>query len=91
MLVDGGQRKRMVSFDGTAGHRAGRIREFAYPFDTREPIVILHSDGLSARWDMDAYAGLFACHPSVIAGVLYRDHARGRDDATVLVVKGMAS
>jgi len=26
-------------------------------------------------------------HPAVIAAVLYRDHGRQRDDATVLVVK----
>jgi anti-sigma regulatory factor (Ser/Thr protein kinase) len=88
-LMDGGQRKRMVSLDGTAGHRAGRIKEFIYPFGAPDPIVILHSDGLTARWDIEAYAGLLACHASVIAGVLYRDHQRGRDDATVLVVKGL--
>jgi hypothetical protein len=73
----------MVSHNGVAGHVAPRIREFTYPF-TGNPLVVLHSDGLSARWDPDHYPGLAASHPSLIAGVLFRDHRRSRDDAAVL-------
>jgi hypothetical protein len=29
---------------------------------------------------------LLQSHPAIIAAVLYRDHARERDDATVVVV-----
>jgi hypothetical protein len=36
---------------------------------------------------LDRYPGLFAKHPSLIAGVLYRDFNRGRDDVTVLVAR----
>ena len=50
-------------------------------------LVLLHSDGLASRWQLDRYAGLALKHPSLIAGVLYRDSARGRDDVTVLVVR----
>lgn len=45
----------------------------------------LHSDGMSARWSISSYPGLFVRHAAVIAGVLYRDHARARDDVTVVV------
>jgi hypothetical protein len=45
----------------------------------------MHSDGVSARWALAAYPGLFGRHPAVVAGVLYRDFSRKRDDATVLV------
>ena len=41
----------------------------------------MHSDGLSASWAAERYAGLLARDPALLAGVLYRDHARGRDDA----------
>ncbi len=34
-----------------------------------------------------AYPGLGTRHPSVIAGVLYRDFSRRRDDVTVVVAK----
>ena len=44
----------------------------------------MHSDGLTARWDLRAYPALARRHPGLVAGVLYRDFNRGRDDATVL-------
>lgn len=78
--------KRMVSNHGTAGHLAPRIREFSYPYE-QGAVVVLHSDGLSSKWDFKDYPGLMACHPSVIAGVLFRDHRRGRDDATVVAMR----
>ena len=49
--------------------------------------MILHSDGLTARWDLGAYPGLIGAHPSLIAGILYRDYRRGRDDASVVAVR----
>ena len=49
----------------------------------------MHTDGISARWSLDAYPGLVAHHPGLTAGVLYRDFARATDDATVVVLKAM--
>ena len=49
------------------------------------------SDGIGTSWSLDNYPGLVAAHPSLIAGVIYRDFARGRDDATVVVAKDLAS
>lgn len=85
-LVAGGTTKRMVSLNGTAGHVAPRLREFTYPY-TGAATVILHSDGLSAKWDMEAYPGLAVRRPSVIAGVLSRDFRRSNDDAMVVVLR----
>jgi len=84
--IIGGQVKRMVSHNGTAGMLSPRISEFTYPFDT-PPTVILHSDGLTSKWNLDDYPGLSIAHPSVIAGVMFRDFRRGRDDATVLAMR----
>ncbi|SAK57010.1 hypothetical protein AWB76_02388 [Caballeronia temeraria] len=47
----------------------------------------MHSDGLNTRWELSRYPGLSMRHPSLIAAVLYRDHARGDDDVTVLVAR----
>lgn len=85
-LVSAGTIKRMVSHNGTAGHVAPRIREFIYPFD-KSPTVILHSDGISTKWDLSTYPGLVTHHPSVIAAMLCRDHRRGHDDALVAVMR----
>jgi anti-sigma regulatory factor (Ser/Thr protein kinase) len=86
MLVDGANVKRMVSNHGTAGHAAPRIREFAYSYE-RGCLLILHSDGLSQKWNLEDYPGLASAHPSLIAGVLFRDHRRGRDDAGVVAMR----
>jgi anti-sigma regulatory factor (Ser/Thr protein kinase) len=89
VLVNGGKPRHMVSHNGTAGHLAPRIREFTYDF-TGDPLVILHSDGLTGRWDLASYPGLVTQHPALIAGVLLRDHRRGRDDASVVAIRAVA-
>ena len=50
-------------------------------------MLVLHSDGLSAHWSLADYPGLAQKDPALIAGVLFRDHQRLRDDSTVVVAK----
>ena len=88
-VVAGGETKRMVSHNGTAGHLAPRIRAFDYAAEG-EPLILLHSDGLSTKWDLAAYPGLLQAHASVVSGVLLRDHRRGRDDASVVAMRIVA-
>lgn len=78
--------RRFVSHNGTLGHAADRIQGFEYACPPAS-VLVLHSDGVATSWSLDDYPGLAAHHPAVIAGVLHRDHRRGRDDATVLVVR----
>jgi hypothetical protein len=49
--------------------------------------LVLHSDGLTSHWKLDRRSPLASKHPSLVAGVLYRDFARERDDSTVVVVR----
>lgn len=86
-LLAGSTVRKMVSHNGTAGHAVKRIQEFTYEF-VGAPIVLLCSDGLVTSWALDRYPGLATRHPTLIAGVLYRDFNRGRDDVTVLVAAG---
>lgn len=79
-------RHNLVSLNGTAGHQCERIQEFSYPW-LDGGLLVLHSDGLSTSTSLDSYPGLAARDPVLIAGVLYRDFCRGRDDATVVVAK----
>lgn len=88
-VIEGATVRRMISHNGTIGHAARRIRDFEYP--VKAPfLLILASDGLATSWTLDAYPGLQCRHPTLIAGVLYRDHYRKRDDVTVLVVRESA-
>ncbi|HVM11385.1 MAG TPA: ATP-binding SpoIIE family protein phosphatase [Actinomycetota bacterium] len=86
ILLAAGGAHRMVSHPGTAGHTAGRIQEFTYPVPPGS-IVVLFSDGLGTQWNLSAYPGIQGRSASVIAGVLYRDYSRRRDDVTVVVAK----
>lgn len=85
IVSDGGTRS-MVSHNGTVGHQLLKVQEFSYPWPP-DALIVLHSDGLGSQWRLDRYPGLVTRHPSLIAGVLYRDFCRGRDDVTVLVLR----
>lgn len=85
-IVMGNIGKGMVSHHGILGAEARHFQEFTYPW-TVESLLILHSDGLQSRWALDRYPGLRFCHASLIAGILYRDYERGRDDVTVLAIR----
>ncbi|MBE9001791.1 MULTISPECIES: SpoIIE family protein phosphatase [unclassified Nostoc] len=84
------ERHHLISNNGTVGHEIRKIQEFSYPWYANG-LLIMHSDGLDTKWQLDRYPGLSQKHPSLIAGVLYRDFNRDRDDVTVLVAKGMGN
>ena len=78
--------RSMASVNGTAGLQIRTVQEYDYEWPPGS-IVVLHSDGLSARWKLEDYPGLFARPAATVAAVLHRDFSRGRDDATVVVVR----
>jgi len=86
MILAGGTRKGMLSVPGIAGHQARTIRQFEY---TAPPgaAVILHSDGISNRWDPGALPGLNARDPLLVGATLLAEAGTRRDDAGVLVLK----
>ncbi len=83
-LAAGVESRGMFSHNGTVGVQLRGVQEFEYPLAPGARLV-MHSDGLNTRWRLAGYPGLAARHPSVIAGVLFRDSLRGRDDAAVVV------
>ncbi|HTU40503.1 MAG TPA: ATP-binding SpoIIE family protein phosphatase [Candidatus Aquilonibacter sp.] len=76
----------MASHNGTLGHHLHRIQEFSLPWNS-DSILVMHSDGLKSGWDLQRYPGIWNKHPALIAGMLYRDFSRERDDVTVLIAK----
>ena len=86
VVLGSGKPVAMVSHNGTAGFHAPRLQEFSYPL-SKEVLIVMHSDGLTANWNLDNYPGLRRRHPSIIAGVLYRDASRNRDDVCVVAAK----
>ena len=78
--------RSLASMNGIVGHEMRRVNEFTIPFENGATLVA-HSDGLNTRWNLGQYPGIRPRHPALAAALLYRDHVRGRDDATVLVVR----
>lgn len=85
-MIDPEARRSAVSLYGIVGHDVREFREFSYPW-SRESSLIMHSDGLTTRWDLDRYPGLLAHDPALIAGMLWKDHRRHNDDSTVVVAR----
>ncbi len=85
-ILSAGGRKGMLSVPGIAGHQARTIRQFEYEVPPGAAIV-LHSDGISSRWDVATMPGLDARDPLLIAAVLLAVAGIHRDDAGVLVLK----
>jgi anti-sigma regulatory factor (Ser/Thr protein kinase) len=85
-IVSKGVGRGLTSHNGTLGHTMERIQEFTYPWSP-ESILVMHSDGLVSRWELERYPGVWNKPASVIAALLHRDFVRGRDDVTVLVAK----
>lgn len=76
----------LVSHNGIVGVNQRKPMQFTYACPP-QALLIMHSDGLRSRWSLSDYPGLLVRHPALIAGVLYRDFSRGRDDLAVVVVR----
>jgi len=85
-LISGVEDRSLMSQHGTAGVQIGRLQDIRYDWPTHS-ILVMHSDGLTTRWKLEDAMEILQSHPAVICGWLLRDHCRGRDDATVVVLK----
>jgi anti-sigma regulatory factor (Ser/Thr protein kinase) len=85
-IISAAGSQSLVSMNGTAGHVARTFREFSYDLPPGG-LIVIHSDGVSARFTLDAYPGIFTRDPAVVAALLHRDFGRRRDDATVVVAR----
>jgi anti-sigma regulatory factor (Ser/Thr protein kinase) len=89
-VVTADSNQHLVPQNGIVGHTMPRAHSADVPWPT-DGRLVMHSDGISSRWRADRYPGLLARHPALLAGVLFRDFASERDDATVLVLRDTLS
>ena len=85
-VLTGDGSRNLVSHNGTLGLQLRKTQEFVYPWPSGA-LLVAHSDGLATHWKLEQYPGLFRQDPAIIAGILYRDHARRRDDASIVVCR----
>lgn len=85
-VVSGAADRTLLTQHGTAGVT---IRT---PEETRNEwpphaLVVVCSDGIETRWKPELLRPVLGRDPAIVAAVLLRDHLRGRDDATVAVLR----
>ena len=85
-VVAGDRDRTLLSQHGTIGVQIRRLQEVRAEWPPHA-VIVLYSDGIEGRWTPQLIHPLLAHDPALIAAVLVRDHFRGRDDATVVVLR----
>jgi anti-sigma regulatory factor (Ser/Thr protein kinase) len=84
-ILGPGKPRSLASMNGTAGMQVGKLQEFVQEWDAGSSLV-MHTDGITTRWRLDAWPGVLGHDPAILAAVLHRDFQRPRDDSTALVL-----
>lgn len=82
-----GNRRTLSSAPGIVGHQMPTLRVVQQSLP-RNSAVIMHSDGLTERWQAAGLPGFLERSPLVAAAQLLREAGVRRDDAGVVVAKG---
>ena len=85
-LVSGTSDRTILTQNGTAGVTIRSPEEVRNDWPPHALLVVC-SDGIETRWHPQVLAPVLGRDPTLAAAVLVRDHCRGRDDATVAVVR----
>lgn len=85
-LVSGVFDRSMLTQHGTAGVQV-RKAEVAQQEWVPHALIAVHSDGIASRWPSQTLIPLLQRDPALLAAALLWEHTRGRDDATVVVLK----
>ena len=78
----------LAGLPATAGAAAGTWRFDQGKLRVAGGTLVLHTDGLQSRWDLDGRSDVLRHDAVVVAAVLWRDFERGSDDSCVVVVRG---
>jgi anti-sigma regulatory factor (Ser/Thr protein kinase) len=84
-LVSGVSDRALVGQHGTVGLQMRTPQEVSTPWPPHA-LLVAHTDGIESRWQGALVASVLGRDPALAAALLLRDHCRGRDDATVVVV-----
>jgi hypothetical protein len=85
-IVSGVSDKTVLSQHGTVGLQIRKPEEMQTPWPAHA-VVVLHTDGIMQRWPGAVISPLLGRDPSLAAALIFRDYCRGKDDATVMVVR----
>lgn len=85
-LVSGVSDRMVLCQNGTAGVTMRTPDETTTQWPAHALLVVF-SDGIESRWKAESLMPVLGRDPALAAALLTRDHCRGRDDATVAVLR----
>lgn len=77
--------KNHLSYNGIIGLNIPNTMKEQQWDNERGQILILCSDGIKTRFDLQKYPGIFRYDLSILAAAIFKDNARETDDMSVLV------
>ena len=85
-VLSGIEDRTLLSQHGTAGVtiRSPDEMQVVWP---EHALLVACSDGIETRWKPELLVPVLGRDPSIAAALLMRAHCRGRDDATVAVLR----
>lgn len=86
LLGDGAH--ELISRYGIAGYQDPQILVSTKRW-TEHAMLIMHTDGVSSRWNVGSYPDLHLQHPQLAATTVMRDAPRANDDALVVAVRSV--
>lgn len=85
-LVSGVSDRTILTQHGTAGITIRTPEEVSTAWPPHAMLVVC-SDGIESRWKPETLVPVLGRDPALAAALLLRHHCRGRDDATVAVLR----
>jgi hypothetical protein len=86
-IYTGMEGKNYTPYNGIVGLNIPRTLNDSVVDLKKYQTLIMHSDGLKNKWNLNSMPGLLKYPPSIIAAALFKDNARGTDDMSILTAK----
>jgi anti-sigma regulatory factor (Ser/Thr protein kinase) len=86
-LYSGLQYKNFMPYNGVVGLNIPKSMSPSVAPSEKNQHLIMCSDGIQTRWDLNKYPAIFKYDNTVLAAAIYKDFTRGNDDSSVLIAK----
>jgi anti-sigma regulatory factor (Ser/Thr protein kinase) len=85
-ILSPGKPRNCVSYNGIVGYSIpGTLNSHFVPW-SKTDMAVIHSDGLSSRWDLQKHPTINRHDNSIIAAALFKDFYRKTDDVLIAVI-----
>jgi anti-sigma regulatory factor (Ser/Thr protein kinase) len=86
-LINGIEIKNSLGYNGIIGHNIPNSMKDQEVDAENAQVILLCSDGIRTKWDLTKYPGILKHDLSMLAAVIFKDHARHTDDMSVVAVR----